>query len=317
VRTVQSVFVDGGNGNGESVALASNAVGALAAHVEVSPNSVDDELQFFTATGQENAIPATESPSQPSAGVLAEYDGDFVFYDYGVAAQRYDQYGNPIGSLFSLPSTETAAPIATPDGGFLISRAAGEQRVNSDRTLNGSPFQVHSGALTVAPGEVADMAGGSDDFAYVATSTYAYISGTNGSCGTYFDEAVGYSQTNGSSQGTGIAYLEDSTGNDTFVGTSTYATMSGANYTNQAQGFMLVEASSAGGGNDTAWLYDSPGANSFTGSSNLAQLSSSATVLDAQGFANVNAIQSQGTDDTKHVGAIDYVLMFQGTWTAV
>jgi hypothetical protein len=172
-------------------------------------------------------------------------------------------------------------------------------------------------AYASGAGDTAYLYGTDGLFSYVATPTYAYVSGTNPS--TFFDEAVGFGTVYGYSpggSGSGFAYLSDSTGTGTFVGTSSYSTFSGNGFANWAVGFAYVQATD-NSCQDTAWLYDSPGSNAFTGSGSDANLSSSITLLDANRFKNVNAVQSQGTNDTKHIGAIDYALTFYGSWTAV
>ncbi len=299
-----STFVSASNYSQYSGSHFSNYVSGAAVVEGDSQTGATDTAYIYSAKGD---VFVTTPTYAYLTGLFTGGDGQFrsvtgFSSTYGTSAGGDSawQYGGSGNDVFT--STPTYSYMTSTGGGSKVyDEAAG--------------FPVVYG-YGVGSGEQAYMYGGSDMFAYVATSTYAYVSG-NQSGQSYFNEAVGFGQTYGISSGTGIAYLYDAPGNDTFVGTATYSNMSGTGFFNQAQGFALVQAFSTAGGTDTAWLYDAPGSNAFTGAGDEADLSSSTDVLDTQGFANVNAVQSQGTDDTKHVGAIDYALSFYGNWTSV
>ncbi len=111
---------------------------------------------------------------------------------------------------------------------------------------------------------------------------------------------VGYTDVTGNAgTGTGdIAILYDSQGDDTFVAGPTTARLSGAGYSNRANGFDQVHAN-AFGGNDTATLDGSTGNDVFYGYSTHAQLYSSGVYfLQTNRFelTHVNLSSGSGND---------------------
>ncbi len=111
---------------------------------------------------------------------------------------------------------------------------------------------------------------------------------------------VGYTDVTGNAgTGTGdIAILYDSQGDDTFVAGPTTARLSGAGYSNRANGFDQVHAN-AFGGNDTATLDGSTGNDVFYGYNTYAQLYSSGVYfLQTNRFelTHVNLSSGSGND---------------------
>jgi hypothetical protein len=88
--------------------------------------------------------------------------------------------------------------------------------------------------------------------------------------------------------------LNDSAGSDVFIGTSTYAMLTGPGYTVRANGFDSSAAWSARGGTDTAKLYDSAKNDTFTASVDVCSLLGN----EAHGFTRVQASALNGGTDT-------------------
>lgn len=271
--------------------------------VEADSHSGSDTAEIYSAMGDLFASTPTYAYL---SGEIAGGDGQFRsavgfanVYAYSAGGDQAWLYGG----------TGTNALSESPLESYMSTDA------NGTTVMNVAEYFPVVYGYAAGANDIAYFYGSPEQYAFVATGAYTYISGAINN-GSFFDEAVGFTQSYAQGGGQGIAYLYDTPGDDTFVGTSTYAYMSGGGVFNEADGFSLVEAFSSSGGNDTAWLYDSPGTNAFTGSGGSATLDSGSTSLDTSGFAMVDAVQSQGSDDTKQVDMVDYALTFYGDWTS-
>jgi hypothetical protein len=92
-----------------------------------------------------------------------------------------------------------------------------------------------------------------------------------------------------------VAYLFDSAGNDTFIGTPTYATFSGTGFRNTAAGFPQVSAFASAGA-DVALLFDGPGSDLFIATPTYAYLQAGASLNVVSGFDQVRGTSSGGGD---------------------
>jgi hypothetical protein len=95
------------------------------------------------------------------------------------------------------------------------------------------------------------------------------------------------------------ANLTDDTGSNRFYGHPTTSmlinTDTGTSYTETANGFGMVNATSSSSG-DSAYLYDAAGTNTFIGYPSMATMSGSAYKYQVHAFAVVYAYQQSGTD---------------------
>jgi subtilisin family serine protease len=96
--------------------------------------------------------------------------------------------------------------------------------------------------------------------------------------------------------GADVATLYDTAGNDSFVGSPTQGTMSGAGYTNSAFGCRTVNATFNAGGYDQAFLYGSIGDDRFEASPSSAFLSGVGFRLNATGYDTVVGTGGWGKD---------------------
>ncbi|MEZ6092908.1 MAG: hypothetical protein R3C03_01525 [Pirellulaceae bacterium] len=124
-----------------------------------------------------------------------------------------------------------------------------------------------------------------------------------------FDRVFGYA-TESNSGGVGDqAYLNDSSGNDTFLGLTTYSILSGPGYYHRVSGFDRVVANSnngnAGGFGDQAFLEDSAGNDTFFSTPLFSYMHSPTNLNRANGFDRVFANATNGTS-----GGDDRALMF-------
>src|SRR5262249_13063062 len=95
------------------------------------------------------------------------------------------------------------------------------------------------------------------------------------------------------------AYLGPSDGVDEFVGTPTYAYMTGTTvpFLNLVSGFRTTSASANTAG-DFALLFDSAGVDTFSAGPNLARLTNNTTYSLAPDFFSYVRVSSQGGGDT-------------------
>jgi hypothetical protein len=135
----------------------------------------------------------------------------------------------------------------------------------------------------------------------------------------------GYSTAGGAND---VAYLYDSSGDDTFVVKPLYAYLTrqissrpaAYAYWSYALGFDKVYAvSENGGANDQAFFYDTYRNDEFYGSGNIARLHDAALAAyfyEVQGFDRMNVFGTAGgTNHRTLLLPIDYALAFYGTWT--
>jgi len=97
-------------------------------------------------------------------------------------------------------------------------------------------------------------------------------------------------------QANDTAWLYDSAGDDTFVGTETWSTMSGQGFHSQVDGFGEVTAVGSTG-NDMAELYGSTGDDVFTATSSYGQMSGAGYQNRAEGFDQIVASAGEGGND--------------------
>jgi subtilisin family serine protease len=93
------------------------------------------------------------------------------------------------------------------------------------------------------------------------------------------------------------AFFYDSTGNDTFEASPSWARMTGASYQNLTQGFGSVVAVAQSGGYDVATLRDSAGADQLDANPASAWLRGSGYGIRADGFDDVTVLATAGGSD--------------------
>jgi hypothetical protein len=148
--------------------------------------------------------------------------------------------------------------------------------------------------------------GGND--AFVATPTYAYLSGSVGSL-SFFNVAVGFQLTWGvGNGGSNMAYLYDSDGDDVFVATNGAAAMKGTGYENMGLGFTAVAAFATQGNDEVRFdaTQLSPGSEPQQTSS--LSLQSSTTTVIAAGFKTSKQIIKSEDSSFGPAEAMDFVL---------
>jgi hypothetical protein len=92
-------------------------------------------------------------------------------------------------------------------------------------------------------------------------------------------------------------FFYDSTGNDTFEASPSWARMTGASYQNLTQGFGSVVAVAQSGGYDVATLRDSAGADQLDANPASAWLRGSGYGIRADGFDDVTVLATAGGSD--------------------
>jgi hypothetical protein len=157
---------------------------------------------------------------------------------------------------------------------------------------------------------------------YVSTPDYAYMIGTG-----YDNTTVFFQSTTATAAGAqDVAYLYDEpTTQDTFTaslgGATPVASLTGPQFSSQAQGFSTVLAVSRGG-NDLATFNDnsSSAVDEFFAEGDVASLFSPATgpelVYSAIGFSDVTA-NAGSTSDELHQQSPSYTLHANGGWLSV
>src|SRR5262249_5364029 len=154
-------------------------------------------------------------------------------------------------------------------------------------TLNGATYQADP---SVVHWVVFSGNGGSDAATLTdrnATQTQMHP-GSAAFTGNGYDVTVSGASTIVANGGPRVlAYLYDSRGNDTFVGTPGTAYLQGPGFHNQATGYKEVLAWSTAGGADQALLRDSPGNDTFAATPTYAFLAGSGFRNQANGFRSV------------------------------
>jgi hypothetical protein len=146
---------------------------------------------------------------------------------------------------------------------------------------------------------------GSDTF--VATPTYSYLTGTDqnadGAFGDFLNFVTGFKTVVASAGagGSDTALFYDAAGNDTLVGTPTYAYVRGAGYYNQASGFQTVVAAAGAGDSASAYLYDSAGPDTFVATPAYGYLRGTGFYVQASGFAAVYAYATAHGSDAAYL----------------
>jgi hypothetical protein len=155
---------------------------------------------------------------------------------------------------------------------------------------------------------------GSDSFS--GSPTESELSGSNSMFSSFTVQALGYGSVTAWSSGSGTDTAAlTSPGNGTFVGTSTYSTLTVGGSSIQVIGYASVLATGAHNYTDTAYLYDASGNNTLTTQGSSAVLVSSLYTITADKFGKVIATQQSGNDTVNSVSAIDYALQTVGNWT--
>jgi hypothetical protein len=146
---------------------------------------------------------------------------------------------------------------------------------------------------------------GSDTF--VATPTYSYLTGADqnadGGLGDFLTFVTGFKTVVASAGagGSGTALFYDAAGNDTLVGTPTYAYVRGAGYYTQASGFQTVVAAAGAGGSASAYLYGSAGPDTFVATPAYGYLRGAGFYVQASGFAAVYAYATAHGNDAAYL----------------
>lgn len=126
-----------------------------------------------------------------------------------------------------------------------------------------------------------------------------------------FNSSVTYA----SGSGTDMAVI-NSASTATFVGTSSYSTLTRGNQSVEVVGYGQVSANGAGDNTDAAYLYDTAGSNTLTVQGSSAVMSTALGGYSVNKFGTVIGEQQSGNNDVvKHVAAIDYTLQTVGSWT--
>ena len=117
-----------------------------------------------------------------------------------------------------------------------------------------------------------------------------------------------------STSGHDVANLFTSGGDDTLSGTPTTSTLSGATYSNRANGFAQVNADASAGGNTKARLYDSALQALLLqadAANHVAQLSNAdlSFMLAAKAFKQVSVFESNA-NDKNDPGLPDWITIF-------
>jgi ELWxxDGT repeat protein len=101
--------------------------------------------------------------------------------------------------------------------------------------------------------------------------------------------------------GADVAYLYDSSGDDTFQGGPVTTTLSGTTFTNSTTDVATVHAISTAGGNDTAELSDSAGNDAFRTYPSVASMEGTGFNRRVKGFDRVTASAGAGGTDTAYL----------------
>ncbi|OHB66297.1 MAG: hypothetical protein A2V70_12500 [Planctomycetes bacterium RBG_13_63_9] len=175
------------------------------------------------------------------------------------------------------------------------------EQVRAEATAGG----VDAASLYDSPGD--------DEF--LATPTAAVLSNTTyqGAYGSGFRNEVVYFEdvcARATAGGSDEATFYDSSGDDQFVATPTYAGLSNPTYqeaythgfNNRAMGFEETNADADAGGFDVAKLYDSPDNDIFFADPDEAALSRSGEYRNrTKSFENVHAFATAGGQDTAYL----------------
>lgn len=115
--------------------------------------------------------------------------------------------------------------------------------------------------------------------------------------GNYTNRAEGFRRIEAtSSGGSDTVRIYDSPGNDSLTATSTYAVLTGPDYSVKAYRFRYVYAYSTAGGVDTAKLYGTNGDDTLVGYPTYVRLNNNTYWIQAEGFRSVRAYGGAGYD---------------------
>jgi hypothetical protein len=191
----------------------------------------------------------------------------------------------------------------------------------TDSTFSSSTFTYLFGALYFATVDV--VASSTTDSAYFdsysgnafsGSPTLSELSGSDAYFNAFTISASGFDSATVAASGSGTDTASLSTSSTgTFVGTSTYSTITAGSSTVEASGYSAVSATGTSG--STAYLYDAAGSNSLTASGTTATLATATASYTVGSFGTVVAEHTLGTTDTKSVGSISFTLTYVGTWT--
>lgn len=192
----------------------------------------------------------------------------------------------------------------------------------TDQQGNSNTFTFFIGALYMATVNAQASTSGTDAAYFYSYSGNAFsgavgtstLSGSNAIFNKFVTQASGFESVTvwASGSGTDEAMLTAPDGG-TFVGTSTYSTMTAGSTTIEVVGYSQVSA--VGTAKATAYLYDAPGSNTLVADGDGAELTTPAGSYTVNGFGTVVAEATFGTSDVKNVQAIDFTLSTIGIWT--
>lgn len=166
-------------------------------------------------------------------------------------------------------------------------------------TMNGESYTIDPSQISTI---VVDGLGGTDSSelnagegadTLVLDPTGGVLIGSN-----YLVSLTSFEENTANGQSDDYAILNDSVGNDTFVGSPTQAALYGGGFINVANGFGSVDGVAGNGGSDLAILNDSVGNDTFTSVAGYASMQNSVNsyFLSASSFAEVQAIATTGDD---------------------
>ncbi len=305
----------------------------------------NDVAKFYDSPGDDNFIATPDYAELFGDGFVGRVEGFYAVHAYATAG------GTDVAKLFDSPGDDTfdARPIeAVLSGTGFYNRAkffegvhayatsggtdvaklydsAGDDHFVADPiagVLSGSGFYnrakyfdaVHAYA-TAGGADVAKLYDSAGDDRFIADPVAGVLSG-----GGFYNRAKFFDGVHayGTAGGHDVAELYDSAGNDLLVADERQAALFGADFHNRAKFFEEVQAHASAGGNDEARLSDSAGSDYLEAAANWARLlyagGRSTWVGD---FDLVGADSSHGGTDTKHVEAIDFIMLATGPWTDI
>jgi subtilisin-like proprotein convertase family protein len=179
-------------------------------------------------------------------------------------------------------------------------------------TITAVRFETVTAHATVGGTDVADLYDSSGDDTFESSLTVATLSGRR-----YLNRVESFELVHCyASDGTDVAHLSGSTGNDTVTvnGQANVVRLSADGFSSRVRAFDDVTVSAGTGGTDRCYFYDSTGndAASAAGSDLILQYAAATAHIEA--FTWARLYSTLGGQDTKHIGTIDFLLETVGSW---
>jgi hypothetical protein len=328
--------VDPANGGAFGLGVETTAQGVKLAAVDDNANAIstwDFETGAVTGqvfqdlagsgvkTGNDPALGGiTVNLENPATGAVVattttDVNGNYSFYNVAPGNYQVDLTA-PSGFIQSTPNAVAvvdAAVAATPLGLYRFAAVSG-----NTLTITGTP-QADTVTIQVGATDNVLFNGGSFSVAGSTINTINFVGhgadtvnlvtgATPGTLGVSPGVAVvleanltinvtgaGKVLAFGGAAGD-MAFLYDTSGQATFVGTSQFSYLSAPGYLADVTGYGSVQAIARNGGGQ-AFLYDSPGNNLFVGTPTNSYLQSANLINDAAGFKAVQAFETAGNND--------------------